>query len=393
MFSAPISAISIIFLSLSLAGIVTACVYGLAAYIRTVRDKSTELPDDESEYPKASVVIYSDCAEDMLEKTLDAMVMEDYPDFEIIVVCDLPSDQASILKERYAARYKNVYVTFIPPGSHNVSRRKLAITSGVKAASGEIIVTTSGNIELPDSHLWLRNLLAPFCGAQGKYTDISLGVSVIRAEDFKGPLGEYMQFDSTLSKGLWIGYALQGKTYRGDGNNLAFRRSVFLQHKGYAKTINIHNGDDDLFISEISNPANTKAVINQDSILRLVCPGDANRTWSERKEGYNFTAKWLRKSPFIRDCINDLLQWFVPGFAIAGLVTSLPNLTGMIIGICLILIFWGLEIYLYNKLASKLKTARMWYQPVPFWLARFLCEIIFRLANFRRSKQNYTWVR
>ena len=396
MFSTPIPALSYVMLAISLAGLLVACFYGWVAYFRASRLKEPDVLEgseyDEA-YPKASVIVYADCPEELLDRTVDALTREDYPDFEIIVVCDSMRDQADLLNERYKMKYDNVYVTFIPQGSHNVSRRKLAITSGVKAAKGEIIVTTAGNIDLPANHRWLRTLLSPFYGESGKRIDISLGYSHIRLSDLTGYGKWYREFDAVLTGALWIGYASMGETYRGDGNNLAFRRSVFIEHKGYARTINIHNGDDDLFISEIANSSNTRVVVSDDSILSTVWPDGANLIWSNRKEGYNFTAKWLNKSPFIRQFVTDLLQWIVPAAGITGFVTALPNLIGLILGFAFILIFWVLETLLYLSVAKKLCSESKWYRVVPFWLFRLIGEISFRIMHHKRSKNNFTWVR
>lgn len=393
MFSTSIPALSYVMLAIAFSGLLAACLYGLQAYFRASRLKPQPDPEEGSEFPKASIIIYADCSEELLDRTIDRIVKEDYPDFEIIVVCDSLVEEANILNERYGSKYNNVYVTFIPPGSHNLSRRKLAITSGVKASTGEIIVTTVGNIEIPENHKWLRSLLSPFCGYQGKYVDISLGLSVINPADLTGYGRWYRRFDSVLSNALWIGYAANGNPYRGDGNNLAFRKSVFLEHKGYAKTINLHNGDDDLFISEIANSSNTRVVISEDSILTTVWPNGANKIWSQRKESYNFTARWLRKSPFIRDWTNNALQWIVPAAALTGFITALPNLIGFIIGVSIILIFWALEILLYMAVAKKVKGEAVWYQVIPFWFYRIIEEVVFRLLHYKRSKKNFTWVR
>lgn len=393
MFSFELSIATYILLGLMVAGIVFAYVYYLRAYIRVRKLPNPDMEFSNEECPKASVIIYADCGEELLEATVRAISQEDYPNFEIIVVCDASADHAAMLRERFANIFENVYVTFIPPGSHNVSRRKLAITSGVKAATGDIIVTTVGNTELPESHKWLSNLLAPFCGESGRHTDVSLGFSHIRFKDLTGPGKWYRQFDSVLSNGLWIGYAEMGMPYRGDGNNLAFRRQLFLDHKGYARTINLHNGEDDLFISEIASGANTKAVVNTDCIVTTVWPWGANRIWRNRKEGYNFTSRWLRKGPFIRSWFANVFQWIMPGLGVGAALASVPNLMGLILASALLLFFWGMEIFHYRRLASRLGAVRLWWAVVPFWLWRPLGNLIFKFDHRRSQKKNFTWER
>lgn len=393
MFSTPIPAISYVMLALCLASIITAIFYGLKAYYKVLTLSNQPLPESSENLPKVSVIVYADCSEELLDGTLEQIVMEDYTNFEIVVVCDSLGEYAGILKEKYAAKYDNVYVTFIPQGSHNLSRKKLALTTGIKAATGEIIVTTIGNIQLSDSGKWLSSIIAPFCENTGNKTDIVLGLSRINFEDFRGISRWYRQFDNIIDCALWIGYSALGRPFRGDGYNLAFRRSVFLNNKGYAKTVNIHTGDDDLFISEIATSTNTRAVVYPESIITSLWPDGANRIWSNRKEGYIFTSKWLNKSPFVRAWINDALQWFVVGTAVTGLITALPNLIGLIIGVSLILIFWIIETLLYVRLSKIMKGEKIWYLAVPFWLFRIPIQIYFRLKHYRHSKQNFTWER
>lgn len=393
MLTSPIAAIAYVMAALALAGIIVAIVYGFKPVYYAIRQASKESEPVQDPAPKASVIVFTDCNVIKLESMLDQMILEDYPYFEIIVVYDAAADYAKMLNERFSKKYDNVYVTFIPPGSHNVSRRKLAITSGVKAAKGEIIVTTTGNISLPEHHHWLSSLLAPFSGSIGHRIDVSLGLSKIRFEDYTGWTRWYREFDSIMRDAQWIGYAAMGQPYRGDGNNLAFRRSVFFEHKGYAKTINLHNGDDDLFINEIANVSNTAIVTNPQSVVITDWPDGANRIWSNTKEGYNFTSRWLPKAPFLRAWCLKLLQWLIPGFLITALVTALPNLMGVIVCVPLLLIFWGLEIFFYRRLSVRYGGVKLWWAVVPFMMWQPIADFIFGITHHETAKQNFTWLR
>lgn len=393
MFSLSIPQDSVILFAVMVLCTAFAYIYGLRAYIRAARFSNPVLSDEEKIFPKASVVVYASCSDELLEATVDSIMLEDYPDFEVIVVCDASGSHASMLNERFAAKYENVYVTFIQPGSHNLSRRKLAVTLGVKAAKGDVIVTTAGNIELPGHHHWLSEIMTPFCGEQGQHCDVSLGLSEIRFEDLTGPGKWYRQFDSVLTDGQWIGYAAAGHPYRGDNCNLAFRRSVFLEHKGYAKTIYLHNGDDDLFICEIADGNNSKVTAGDRSIVRTVWPEGANRVWSMRKEQYAFTSRWLPKGPFVRSWIMMLLQWAVPALGVAVALTGLSNLVPAIAAGVLTLFFWGMEIYHYRRLAARLGAVKLWWAVVPFWLWRPIGNLFFDYDRRKSFKKNYTWQR
>lgn len=386
-------AVSYALLAAAVAAVLVARFYGMRPYIRAARFVNPELPGCDARCPKASVIVYARGGdEDVVMSAVREIKRQDYPDFEVIVVCDASMAQAHSISEGLAGEYPDVYVTFVQPGSHNLSRRKLATTIGVKAAKGEVIVTTVANIVIP-SDRWLTCLMAPFCGEEGRHVDVSLGLSRMDFDELRGPFRWYRQFDSVLSNALWAGYAAGGHPYRGDGYNLAFRRSVFFEHKGYAKTINLHYGDDDLFVSEIADGSNARVVLGADSVLITRWGESANRVWSIRKARYLFTSRWLVRAPFIRSCVMKWLQWAVPLCAAGAAFTGLPGLMPSALASVVLLYFWGMEIYHYRRLASRMQAVRLWWGVVPFWFWKPLGDLIFRIDHHGSRIKNFTWQR
>lgn len=396
MFSLTITNLAIVLMVLCVTLVVLAYFYGMKPYRDAYRMSIPGPIGENDRTPKASVLVYSKAEDEHLAATLEALSHQDYPDFEIIVICDGSWDQAEMLTERYSGLYDNVYFTFIQPGSHNLSRSKLTITIGVKASKGEIIVTTAANIGIP-SERWLSRLMRPFCGEQGRHYDVSLGVSRLCIADMKGPGRWYRQFDELLSNALWVGYAAAHKPYRGDGYNLAFRKSVFYDHKGYAQSIYLHNGDDDIFIDEITNGSNTMVTVSDEDIIESIwkdsMSNSTNKVWEIRKERYSFTRRWLPRAPFVRSGLMDIMQWVIPTAAIAAAIISLPNLVPAIISAIILLTFWGLEIYMYRRLAKRFGMIRLWWGVVPFWMWRPIGNLLFRYEHHSARKKNYTWQR
>lgn len=392
-FSFDISPLAWLLLSGMSVAVIVTLLYGFKAYRKAWRFDNPPVSADLSDCPKASVIVYAlGGSEDVIMRAIEGIMRQDYPDYEVVVVCDGSMAQANYLSEAIATIYPDVYVTFMQPGSHNLSRRKLATTIGVKAAKGDVVITTVANIEIP-SERWLSTLMSPFCGEGGQHIDVVLGVSRMDFNELTGAGRWYRQFDSVISDALWIGYAAAGRPYRGDGYNLAFRRSVFFEHKGYARTINLHYGDDDLFISEIADGANTRVVVDDESILVTKWEEAANRVWAMRKARYNFTSRWLVRAPFVRAMTAKLMQWIVPGLATAALLTGLPNLLPAAVAVCLLLTFWGLEIAGYRRLAPRLKAIRLWWAVVPFWLWKSPADLVFRYRHYSSRKKNFTYQR
>ncbi len=297
-------------------------------------------------------------------------------------------ESRNILAARLA-EHPNVYVTFIPTGSHNLSERKLAITIGLKAAKGDVVLTTASKIRIP-SPFWLSEMRAPFAN---KNVELVLGYSHMDFAEMHGISKWYRQFDSLLDSAQWIASARKGHPYRGDGFNLAFRRDTFFAHKGYARSMYLHYGDDDLFVHELAKASNTRVVINHPAILTTTWGDTANRMWKLRKERYQFTARWLPKAPFLRIGLLSALQWLILGCGVTAGVLGLPSIIPAIIACIIFLAFEGCQISLYRRMAAALEAKRLWFAVPVFMLIHPLLNTLFRISHHRAAKAFYTWRR
>ena len=369
------------------------CVAGAYICLGTMRRAAA--PDMRSDFdndvddalPSLTVIVYSEAGDDAIVDCVDTIMQQDYPDLQVVVVTRATASHTEMLAGRFADM-PGVYVTFIPPGSHNLSERKLAITIGMKAARGEVVLTTASNIR-PQSDKWLRRMMAPFANPR---TELVLGFSRMDFNELSGPWRWYRQFDAMLTASQWIGYARAGKPYRGDAFNLAFRRDTFFAHKGYASNIYLHYGDDDLFVHEIADASNTRIVID-DAIVTTFWGHVADRVWDTRKSRYMFTARWLPRAPFARYGAMSLMNWTALAAATATAIVGAPLLWPAIGAPLIWLALQAAFIADYRNLASKLLAVRLWWAIPPFLLAHPFVTLFFRIKNRSVRKSNYTWQR
>ncbi len=343
-----------------------------------------------SDRPKVSVVVYSTVNEDILTEFLKSVCTQDYPDYEVIVVCDASFEASGVLSEKYEELFKRVYVTFIPPGSHNLSRRKLALTIGIKAAKGDIVLTTVANAILP-SEKWISLMAAPFI--ENPEIELALGYSHPDYQEITGAGRSYKEFFELLTDSRWIGYALMKRPFRGDGFNLAFLRSTFFRCKGYSKTMHLHSGEDDLFVNEIATADNTAVVISPDSILTTRWGDAAKRIFNLRRSQYDFTARWLPLGPFVRAGLASTSQWVVLLSGLAAAVIAIPNLIPAIAVLIFWLVFAIIESSIYRKAAETLGASRLSWQVPLFWLIKPLNNLYFRAVHRSSRFKNFTWQR
>ncbi len=133
------------------------------AYLRTLfylpshkqRRDSRGLKEYARDLPPISIVVYAHNDADYLAKHLPLILKQDYPTFEVIVVSDGSTDDTSDLVSRLELEHPNLHYTFVPEVTHNVSRKKLALTLGVKAARYDVVLFTYANAK-PQSDSWLQ---------------------------------------------------------------------------------------------------------------------------------------------------------------------------------------------------------------------------------------------
>ena len=341
-----------------------------------------DLPED-GNVPLVSVIVYTISTEEALLEYLDALMRQDYPNYEVIIVNEGGHEVSASLAERLMKLYpRRLYVTFIPPDSHNLSRRKLAQTIGIKAAKGDIVLTTGSNCIIP-SKSWLSLMMQPFFHEPA--IEIVLGYSHIEIDNLHGPGKWFRQFDTTLTACQWLGAAINKYPYRGDRYNLAFRRNLFFDHKGYSKTLHLMNGDDDLFVNEISNGENTDVMISHDAILTYDWGNSGNRVVAEMKNNYRFTSQLLPKMPFLRAGLGSTMQWVTLVAAVAGALLGLPGLLHVWIALGILILLGGAEIYVYRKAAKALGSVRLFWS-VPLFLLWHPIDTLLT-KNYTRSKR------
>lgn len=102
------------------------------------------------------MTVYDDARK--LEEYLPLFLEQEYePDYEVIVVDESSTDDTTDVLKLLKTRYPHLYTTFLPKPNRLVTRQRLALTLGVKAAKHEWIVFTDIHTP-PPSNQWLKEL-------------------------------------------------------------------------------------------------------------------------------------------------------------------------------------------------------------------------------------------
>lgn len=345
-----------------------------------------DTPDDQ--LPPASIIVYARNAQTTLRELVEILENQNYPKFEIVIVNDGSTDMTREIADTLIKENDNIRYTFVSDTAKNVSRVKVAFTLGIKAAQYDVIVTTAANCR-PESDNWLRMMCTPFTSSE---IGISLGYSYVPQENQtdRGRWGR--AFDATVTTAQWLGAALGGKPFRGDQNNLAFRRQLFFDHKGYASSTALKGGHDDIFINQIARDTEAAVVLDPASHIKVDWESSqVKRLYRDTRERHIFTSHFLHTGAFRLQGFNSLCIWLMLACAVAAIALSVPNLFTVAVCGFIILIFWGYEICLYRRTATILRNIRLWWCVPILWLARPFVSANRRQRANADSAKHYTW--
>lgn len=366
---------------------------GFRHYVSTVRRKVVsdtrreDIDSNEYDFPPASVIVYSAEDADNLEILLPQILQQDYPSpFEVIVVNDGDVSATKDVMARLEQSYSNLYMTFTPVDSRAVSRKKLAVTLGVKAAKFGVIVHTTGECQVPSTK-WLRNMVRNFEPG----IDIVLGYATPAEQDgTKHRWKRLHAFDQVRTAVEWLSWAIAGRPYRGTGYNLAYRRDIFFKNKGFSKSLNLKWGDDDIFVSEVVAKGNTKVELSADSILLHVqdAPVEAHRSEKMRRD---FTAKRLRRHARLFFSTCSWAWWLLIGSCAGLSVCGLPSILPMIVSVIVLLTTWIILMVAWRRTSMAL-----WSRPIfltfPWFMSYHpIYTLYYRIKGWRKRSSNYSW--
>jgi biofilm PGA synthesis N-glycosyltransferase PgaC len=254
-------------------------IYYLGIYSRVAFCRNKQIPDITE---PVSVIICARNEADNLEKYLPAVLSQQYPEYEVIVVDDASTDETDMVLKRLMAQYPNLRTTAIRADKKFTHGKKLAVTIGIKAAKHDIMAFIDADCE-PAGDQWLKGMVS---GLQDK-KQIVLGYGGYTSQ--KGLLNKYIRYDTLIIAMQYLSFAISGFPYMGVGRNMVYRKSFFNKTAGFSRHIHLLSGDDDLFVNENANRQNTAVEFSHGSHTRSA-PSYTFEKWSWQKKRHLTTS-------------------------------------------------------------------------------------------------------
>lgn len=336
------------------------------------------------ELPGVSVIVYAKNDAEHLDVYLPQILVQNYPDFEVIVVNDGSTDETRDVVTRLESAHNNLYQTYIPDEARSLSRKKLALTVGIKAAKNDIVILTNANCS-PVGKNWLSYMLRNFVE----------GVDIVAGYAYMDGTGQrkrrYVAYDRLMFVLRYISYILSHKTYMAEGYNLAYRKELFFNNKGFSRHLNLHYGDDDLFINEVATADNTRVELSPES--RIVIHYENNfKAWQELKLRYDFTSGYLKTNSKLIFGLERLTVYLFYLFLIYLFVYGLYfNLLFSGVAFVLWMFRFIVQCVIYRKSAKRLSSNKLLFLLPVFDLLQTFVNVYYRIVGACSKSKNFTW--
>lgn len=381
--------ISLLTLVLLLLGLLAGLTYALWQCLRAARlQRFVDRDEQEREYapqlPPVSIIVDACTETGQLTRFLPLVLAQEYPEFEVVVVANSEAEATGDALSALKVEFPNLHITFAPRGTRTLSRKKLALMIGIKAARHDIVLTTCANCRVT-SERWLATMMRNFTPE----VDIVLGYSHYRYHRDKR-WGRRMRVFDTVSTGAqWLLSAVHGHPYRGVTENLAYRKRLFFEHSGFAHSMQLLWGEDDVFLSEIAQGAITRVELLPHSQVSVYYDDlrHAHRLLKVRRD---FTSRMVRRKSFIVQGFMSVLWWVSLLALVAAVVTAWPNAMVLTAAAAVMLALFSAVSWAMARISDILQAPQLWLTaPLMAWW-RPLVNAVYRLRESRHEHSNYT---
>ncbi len=211
------------------------------------------------EKKRVSVVVVARNEAKNLPRLMTCLLSQNYPKdlYEIILGDDDSDDDTQEIMQKYISAGHNVKYIKSLGRDQVVSPKKLALSSAIEAAEGEIILTTDADCIVPTG--WITSMVMCFADDVSMVAGYSRTLIPVWSKASILQKYEHLDFAMTYMV-LGGGYTL-GKSWACIGQNLAYRKSAWEEVGGFSKIMHFISGDD-VNLMQLMRKAGHKIIFN-----------------------------------------------------------------------------------------------------------------------------------
>ncbi len=236
---------------------------------------------DRSRLPSVSIIIAARNEEKNIARCLDSMVRLSYPQhlLEIVVVDDRSMDNTRAIVDRYTRVCPQISVVTTSPEEGNLRGKTNAVTHGIEASTGEIIMFTDADCTVPER--WVEETVKYYANPE---VGIVAGFTSLERRNWFGAMQaiDWFVLFSVAAAMIRLRFPVTAV-----GNNLSVRRSAYDAVGGY-RTIPFNVTEDYALFHAITTGTHHVARLPMDPAT--VVRSQACATW---KDLYGQKKRWF----------------------------------------------------------------------------------------------------
>lgn len=281
----------------------------LSPHFRRLRH---DAPQSTIDLPRVTVLLVSNGDHVALDEHLPIYLTQDYaPGYDVVVVSEKADAETDNVLKRYANN-ERLYSTFVPESSRYMSKNKLAITLGVKAAKNDWIVLTDPRCK-PMGSDWLSSL------SQSLADHDSIVLGYVNYSEESKPYHRFEQMHTAL---YLLRAAQRGEAYRTNCPLVAFKKKDFMENNGFLEHLRYSIGEYDFLVNKYGKLGDSEVAISPQTWLTE--DPIHEKTWQNRQVYYEETKKHLEggmgvRTLFLTDQmmlhLNYILEFAAMAFA------------------------------------------------------------------------------
>ncbi len=209
-----------------------------------------------SQKSKVDVLIAARNEVKNLSQFLPAVLKQDYPKLQVIVVNDDSSDGTHELLQQISEAHPRLQV--VSAFAKTTPGKKSALAKAIATSKSDWILATDADCE-PASSNWAKHMLE----VAHVDTEIVLGYSPYRKQD--GWLNRWIRFEALYTAAQYLSAALVGRPYMGVGRNMLYSKALFKRVGGFTSHAHLAGGDDDLLVNQGATSNNTRICVDAEA--------------------------------------------------------------------------------------------------------------------------------
>ena len=322
-----------------------------------------------------SVIIPFRNEKDNIDACIHSLAGLHYPQerFEVILVDDHSTDDTAGRIRSMIDRLPNFSLITAGSGAHG---KKQALLAGISISKYDLIVTTDADCAVQAD--WLSYFSLFF---ENKETQMLIGGVKLEEHHSLFARLQRMEFSSLI--GLTASALAWGRAILGNGANLAFRKSAFIQVNGYDGNLHIASGDDEFLIRKMGKRFPGGIVFINFSLSWVSTKPLATVT-----DFFNQRLRWAGKWKHNTDVVTQLLAVYILlvqfSFVTALILTFLnPSLISAIVGIKIVV-----EVFYFFLINRFQRTP---FDLLAFLLLQFIYPVYVMVTGVLSLAGSYRW--